>query len=360
MRKKRVLMVCEAYTGGVFLYVTQLCNDICNEYDVFLAFSYNSVKKRRPVTPTNYRQLLDPRIHLFEIEGFGEAKSLCKTIRRLRRIVSEVQPDIIHLHSSIAGGIGRIAINGKKYKIVYTPHGYSFALMGKGIKRKLLYLAEWVLGKTEAITLVCAPSEETVAKRLTRNTACIETGINVRKIDEQLCAIEPKKNDGFTVYTLGRICYQKQPALFNKIASLVPEANFVWAGSGELERELTASNLRVTGWMPRQEALAVGKSADIYILCSLGEAIAMSLLENMYMGKLCLVSNVLGNKDVIDDGKNGYLCDSAEDYAKRIREAMSMFPKELGIQAHEDVLSVYNTERMKNEYLKFYEELCEQ
>ena len=40
----------------------------------------------------------------------------------------------------------------------------------------------------------------------------------------------------------------------------------------------------------------MGKGADVFILCSLGEAIAMSLIENMFMGKLILVSNVMGKQ----------------------------------------------------------------
>ena len=50
------------------------------------------------------------------------------------------------------------------------------------------------------------------------------------------------------------------------------------------------------------------KGANAFVLCSLGEAIAMSLIENMYIKKLVLVSNTMGNKSVIQDGVNGWLC----------------------------------------------------
>ena len=76
----------------------------------------------------------------------------------------------------------------------------------------------------------------------------------------------------------------------------------------------------------------------------LGEAIAMSLIENMYIKKLVLVSNTMGNKSVIHDGINGYVCDTAEEYAKRIKNAMKEFPKEIPEKAYQDVLDIYNTE----------------
>ena len=93
------------------------------------------------------------------------------------------------------------------------------------------------------------------------------------ELSESLDGIKPVKNDKFTVFTLGRACVQKQPQLFNSIAELVPDARFVWIGNGELENELKAPNIEVTGWKPRQEALGMAKGADAFILCSLGEAI---------------------------------------------------------------------------------------
>ena len=347
-------MVCESYTGGVFSYVTQLCNDMCDYFDVYLAFSVNSARKRRPQTPLNFKKLLDPRIRLFEIQNFGNARYIIRTIHKLRKIESEVKPDIIHLHSSIAGGLGRIAFNGNSNKVIYTPHGYSFILMGGGLKSKIMYIAEWILGKRNATTLVCTPSEEDVAKKITRKTAYIETGVNIRELEYALNDVKPIKNKRFTVYTLGRVCYQKQPKLFNQIAELVPEADFVWVGSGELESELKAPNVKVTGWMPRHEALAVGKGADVYILCSLGEAVAMSLIENMFMENLCLVSNVMGNKDVIQDGINGYVCEKIEDYCKRIKESMALFPTYLVEKGKKDIINRFNVEHMKEQYFLFY------
>ena len=159
------------------------------------------------------------------------------------------------------------------------------------------------------------------------------------------------------MFTLGRACVQKQPQLFNKIAELVPEAQFIWIGNGELENELTAPNIEVTGWKPRKEALAMAKGADAFILCSLGEAIAMSLIENMYIKKLILVSDTMGNKSVINDGVNGYVCNTAEEYAERIKAAMKGFPSKLPERAYQDVLEIYNTDVMKKKYIAFYNDV---
>lgn len=355
---KKILMVCEAFGGGVFAYVSQLCNDMCNHFDVYLAYSL------RPQTPQNFKEILDKRIHLIEMKNFGGSifnivKDI-SAIKELRSIAHLINPDLIHLHSSVAGGLGRIAFAKAKIPVIYTPHGYAHILMGRGgIKLKVYKWMEYILGTIDCITLTCCKSEDEVAKTLTKRTAYIETGVNVEELSSKLDTIRPVKNEKFTIYTLGRTCLQKQPELFNEIANLVPEARFVWIGGGELDHLLTASNLELTGWKPRHEALAMGKGADVFILCSLGEAIAMSLIENMFMGKLILVSNVMGNNSVIQDGINGFVCDTAQDYAKRIKEAMKNYPKEICEQAVRDVQTIYNTHVMTDKFIKFYNEAIE-
>lgn len=349
-------MVCEAFGGGVFTYVSQLCNDMCNDFDVFLAYSL------RPQTPRNYKELLDKRVCLiqvnsFSVKGLTNIPNDIKVIKELRAIERRVKPDIIHLHSSIAGGIGRLAFKGKNNTIVYTPHGYAHILMGSDKKSVIYKWMEKILGRMNFITLTCCESEDEVAKTLCKRTAYIETGIDLADLSASLNGIEPEKNEKFTVFTLGRACVQKQPQVFNKIAELVPEARFVWIGNGELENLLIAPNIEVTGWKPRKEALAIAKGADVFILCSLGEAIAMSLIENMYIKKLILVSNTMGNKSVIKDGVNGYVCEKAEEYAKRIKAAMKIFPKELPERAYQDVLNIYNTAEMKKKYVKLYKSI---
>lgn len=357
MKKKRILMVCEAFGGGVFTYVRQLCNDMCEDFDIYLAYSL------RPQTPKNYKEQLDSRVKLIEVKSWSGQSVLNiskdkKVIKELQKIANQVKPNIIHLHSSIAGGIGRLAFKDDNYSLIYTPHGYAHILMGPGIKSFVYKKAEQYLGRhSKAITLTCTESEDEVAKNLSKHTAYIETGIDIDEMANTLKSVEHSKNQKIRVYTVGRIAKQKRPDLFNKIAELVPNVEFLWIGDGELRKELTSPNITITGWKNRDEALRLADTADIFILCSYGEAIAMSLIENMYMKKLCLVSNTMGNKSVIRNGYNGYTCNLPEEYARQIKEAVRKFPSKLANQAYLDVINIYNNEVMKAKYNKFYNSL---
>ena len=95
---KKILMVCEAFGGGVFTYVSQLCNDMVDSFDVYLAYSL------RPQTSKNYKEFLDNRVHLIEmkhvgVKGLTNLKSDIAAIKELRQIEKQVNPDIIHLHN---------------------------------------------------------------------------------------------------------------------------------------------------------------------------------------------------------------------------------------------------------------------
>lgn len=354
---KKVLTVCEAFGGGVFTYVSQLCNDMADNFDIYLAYS------RRPQTPNNLNEYIDKRVHLIEVKYFGSnignIWNDIKVIKELRLIEEKIKPDIIHLHSSVAGGIGRIAFRGKNNTVLYTPHGYAHILLEPSKKTRLYAAVEKFLGKTSnAITLTCCKSEDQIASTLTKRHCYIESGINLTDFSDLLNKINfSKRNNKFTVFTLGRITGQKQPQIFNEIAKLVPEAKFIWIGSGEEKDLLTAPNIEITGWRDRKEALSIANAADAFILCSRGEAIAMSLIENMYIKKLVLVSNVMGNKSVIKNGINGYICNTPEEYASKIRESMKKFPRELTENAYQDVIKIYNSDIMKEKYIKFYNSL---
>lgn len=357
-KKKKLLHIVEAMGGGVFTYIVDLSNKLCDEYDIYVAHGV------REEIPGNFREYFDERITLIRVNHFTREIHPINdvgAIREIRRIVRQIQPDIIHLHSSKAGVIGRMSIRGN-YKKLYTPHGYSFLMQDTGRGRKMMYYAiEKILGKCKCTTVACGYSEYEEAQKITKNVVCIHNGIDLGSIDADIkkagnVKTDAQDDEGLVVMTLGRICEQKNPKLFNEIAEKMPNVKFLWIGDGELRDVLSSKNIEITGWLERGRAVSEALRGKVFLLTSLYEGLPISLLEAMYMKKVCVVSNVTGNRDVIHNDVNGYLCDTVEDFVNAITTAMSENNKnDVLIQnAYNDVLKEYNSDCVGEKYMKVY------
>ena len=355
-RKPRLLFVVEAMGGGIFTYIVDLANELANKFDMYIAYGI------RKQTPEDYEEYFDKRVHLIKVNSFERSINPMKDVRaffEVRRIADEIKPDIIHLHSSKAGAIGRAAfdkykLNGKNVPVFYTPHGYSFLMKNHGpMKRTAYRLIEKACGKLNCTTISCSAGEHQESLKLNKRAVFVDNGINVEKLEQVLKNIEIVEHP-FTVFTLGRICYQKNPKMFNEIAQALPEVRFLWIGDGELRNELQSENIEITGWVDRQSALTKAMSADVFILTSLWEGLPISLLEAMYMKKLCVVSDVIGNRDVIQNGINGFVCRNAGDFVFAICTAKDERSKHFVEIAYDNILHHYNTKTMAEEYALIY------
>ncbi|MCI8510021.1 MAG: glycosyltransferase family 4 protein [Lachnospiraceae bacterium] len=354
-RKKKILFIVEAMGGGVFTYVSDLANELVNTYDMFVAYGVRSQ------TPADFKKYFDERVHLIRVPNFKRSISPIKDIIayfEIRDIARRIEPDIIHLHSSKAGALGRFAFNGKKVPVFYTPHGYSFLMENHSVIKRFIYRAiEIVCGKRNCTTIACSNGEYQETLKLSKHADYVNNGINILEFEKIINDIETnsKNDDELVVFTLGRISYQKNPAMFNEIAQKMPQVKFVWVGDGELRNQLTSPNITITGWLDRRTALTVANAAHIFVLTSLWEGLPISLLEAMYMKKLCIVSDVIGNRDVIRSGYNGYVCNIVDEYVQGINNYASKGTEQLISNAYQDILDDYNIDVMTKKYKKIYQ-----
>lgn len=352
-QKKKILYIVEAMGGGVFTYIVGLANELVNAYDMYIAYA------TRKQTPEDYKSYFDTRVNLIKVENFTREINLKKDIKafaEIKKIASDIQPDIIHLHSSKAGALGRWAFDGNKVPMFYTPHGYSFLMLNhNALKRNIYKFIETVSAKRCCTTVSCSEGEHQETLKLTKRAAYVNNGINADELETMMEKIEVDKAEELTVFTLGRICYQKNPMLFNQIALQMPHVHFIWIGDGELKNELTAPNIEITGWVKREEALKYSMRASVFVLTSLWEGLPMSLLEAMCMKKLCVVSDVIGNRDAIQSGRNGYVCTTKEEFIDAIHKAENIGEVSECIEsAYKDIQERLNTWMMAKQYDEIY------
>ncbi len=262
------------------------------------------------------------------------------------------------MHSSKAGAVGRLVANSRKSRILYNPHGFSFLMRNASKRQRTFY---WTIEKICAMkkcTIIgCSKGEYEEALKLNKNAICISNGINIKEIYNY--TVDMKNTDTsnkLKICTIGRISYQKNPELFNKIAENFPECEFTWIGEGDLKEKLTSPNITVTGWLDRKEALSRLNNADIFILPSLWEGMSIALLEAMYFKKICIVSDIIGNRDAIENEVNGFVAKDDDDYINIINNIIhnKYNLDEIRENAYKSIAEEFNTDKLIEQYKTLY------
>jgi glycosyltransferase involved in cell wall biosynthesis len=313
----KVVHIIEALGGGVYTYFKDLSyyfgdDEITKDISTTIIYSGN----RKEIDPEKIESEFSKGVSLIKINMVREFSPLddFKSILDLRRELQKINPDVIHLHSSKAGVLGRVAyfLLFKKMQLFYTPHGYSFLRTDISNWTKKIY---WTIENCfqqlfGGITIACGDTEYEIAQEIGKSYL-IRNGINIEEVRQQY--IKPQ-NQTLTIGIVARITTARNPKLFNAIALRFPRYNFVWIGDGELNSVLTAPNIRITGWfIDKNEALKELSTIDIYIQTSLWEGLPIAVLEAMAMKKPVLATNIIGNKDIVVHNETGFLFNEIEE-----------------------------------------------
>ena len=344
-----MLVITRSELGGAQSVVVQLANALCHEHDVVLVAGEGDGKMW---------ELVDSRVTRIDCPHLQKSLSLKSDLRAafaLRRIYRKHRPDVVHLHSSKAGALGRIAFPSKR--VVYTVHGFDSIRLAfrkfLPVERALQRYARAIVGVSDY------DRENMIAERITRNVSTVYNGLatpNAENIPEFGVFNKYSK----VVLTIARINPQKNPALFIAIARLMPEYGFVWIGN---QHEVTEfgelpANCHFLGNIVNAGAYC--SKADLFMLPSNYEGLPMVIIEAMSFGKPVVASNVGGISEIVRNGINGYVVEnSAEAFAARIREILEDSAKERDFGRAS--LDIYNAEltvdRMVDSYLNIYRSL---
>ena len=356
MKKIKVLHITEPFAAGVYNYVKEICAYFDNQeqFECFVIYSPN----RNGTDFDKISRDFSNKTTLIQIPMSREIspKSDFIAIWGLMKEIKKIQPDVIHLHSSKASIIGRVAayFSGKA-KVFYTPNGYSFLRQDIGKrKKKFFFLVEkWTAKIFGGTTIACGDTEFEHAKIIGK-AKLVRNGVSPKQL---LKYNTGTKRNKFRVGTMGRLSPQKNPKLFNEIARRLPKIEFIWIGAGQLQTELSSKNIIVTGWKAHEEAMQIVNTFDVYIQTSLWEGLPFTILEAMALGKPIVATKVVGNKDAVENGNNGYLCDNADcfiehlDYLSQNQDKLSAMGQNSADRCKEMFDQHRNFEGLKNIYL---------
>lgn len=319
----RVLHVTESFASGVLdLLATITARQVDEGAAVTIVYA------TRPDTPPKEALIgmFDPRVTLTEASGreTPKAAGLIRLRSTLRKELASNAYDAIHLHSTIAGVLGRIALGRPGYasRIFYSPHGFAFLRQDLNrISRRIALAVERLAARTGSLVLTTDSELEIARRNLPHSrTALVVNGIDVSALP---CALAGK-NDRVRVAMVGRITHQKAPWVFARIAeSLADKADFTWYGDGSSEdksRWPLGERVSVVSWMPLSELRQQLARTDIFLFPTLWEGMPLSLIEAQAIGVPAVATRIVGNMDIVVDGTTGWLCDTELELLERTRE----------------------------------------
>ena len=235
---------------------------------------------------------------------------------QLRRLLATLEPDVVHGHSSIGGAYARLGTVATPYPVVYSPHGLVTSRGYLAVERMLGPRTECFVAVShgEAARLVrahIAPAERVVV---------ILNGIDLSGRTTAGAGVRARAGipaDAALVGTVGRLVPQKDPEEFVRVCAAVaarrPETHFLIIGAGELQgaldRAVGARDLR--GHFHQipsvPDAAAAMGEFDVFVLTSRFEGGPYTPLEAMRAGVPVVLSDVVGNADIVRHGQSGFL-----------------------------------------------------
>lgn len=327
----RVLEVCGVHQGGAAQHVLDLSRGLAERgWSVHLCAPPGWLADQAGgalagVWTASFVRRVDP---------FADARAL----RAISGLMRRLRPDLVHVHSSKAGALGRAAARRRALPTLFTPHAWSFLSASSAVERALWARTERLLAG-DGRGIVCVSEHERlqgVAAGVLAPGAghVIPNGVTVP--DEPA----PVQRESPVIGTLARLSRQKGIDVLLRAMAIVarrrPDVTLRIVGGGPLERELRALARRLglerrvefLGWI--DDARPLLRELDVFVLASRWEGMPIALLEARAAGLPAVATDVGGAREVIRDGEDGWvvpredpaalataLLDLADDRARR-------------------------------------------
>lgn len=293
---RAVLIVCQPTTEGVAVCVRSLVGAaVRSGYRVTVACPPTGDLAASVVRSGATLQRLDLR----RSPNLGDAKAIIQ-VRRLARSHA-----LVHLHSSKAGAVGRIALASlgrRRPPSVFTPHGWSW-LAGGWLSPLYRLLERLLLPVTSAVVAV---SEEERAAGLAvlgpraARIRVIPNGVDTTRFSPHGPAAA--RTDDPLVVTVGRLSRQRGPDVAVAALALMrtPAARLRLVGDGE-DRARIEHRVSAMGVADRVELVGLRadpapdlRAADVVVIPSRYDGMSLVLLEAMACGAVIVATRVSG------------------------------------------------------------------
>ena len=312
-----------------------------------------------------WTQLL-PEVKQFQLKFMEKKinKKDLKVLGELKKIRKEYKPDIIHLHTTKPGVLGRWVFRKECRHIVYTVHGFDTIRTGHS---KFLPVEKFFQKYSGATVPVSKYDEKNIiAEKITKNINTIYNGIDenlIKPASDLPLQIKEKK----VVLTIARIAPPKNLKLFVNVAKHFENKDtaFIWIGGAvnksvkEIAEEYKIpSNVYLAG--DQMNASSYINLCDVFVLFSDFEGLPMSIIEAMSQKKAVVASDVGGISELVDD-TNGKLIKTEDEAVAALEELLNNdeLLKKKNTASYQKYEAAFTMDKMWNSYKKLYMSLLE-
>lgn len=263
-----------------------------------------------------------------------------KSYFAMLKLLDEIEPEIVHTHSSKAGILGRAAAKRMRLPCVHTIHGASFHYGQSKLAYHAYVRAEkWAARKCPNFISVCDEMTRVYLNAgigRPENFTTIYSGFNVEPfLDPPRPRNEVRRefqvsDDDVVVATVARLFHLKGHETLldvaGRIAAENPRIKFLWVGDGVLREEYEdriaslglTDRFILTGLVPPSTVPELINAADMVVHPSQWEGLARVLPQGLVAGKPCVTYDVGGAAEVVLDSTAGGI--SPDDETGRVVE----------------------------------------
>ncbi len=257
-----------------------------------------------------------------------------RTYRQLVRLLRELDPDIVHTHSSKAGIIGRWAARAARGKrktpaIFHTIHGLAFtASTQPWVNYAYKLLEKWTAPITDRIVCVAdSMRDQSLAGGVGKASqyVTVYSGMEVEPflhppIDRRTIRRRWGFDDAHVVVgTIARLFDLKGHEDLLDLAparcARFPQLRFMWVGDGsrrgEFEDRIAQMNFKdrfiLTGLVPPTRIPELANAMDILAHPSRREGLARALPQGSLCGCPCVTYDIDGAREGVIEGQTGFV-----------------------------------------------------
>lgn len=248
-------------------------------------------------------------------------------VRALRRLLQQLDPDIVHTHSSKAGVIGRAAARGSRAKLVHTVHGWGHTPDDSPLKRRVLVQTERVMAhRTDVLVAVSEDVRlEGLRQRIGRpeQYRVVPEHVSIDAVHPEFASARREARstlgldgDAPVIGWVGRFAPQKDPlvlvAVLSRVLERVPHAQAVLIGDGPMRAEVEAAVAADAGLAGRvhlaglrHDARSLFCAFDLVLHPSRWEGQPRVVQEALAERVPVVASGAAGVRSLVEDGVSG-------------------------------------------------------